>query len=174
MVISSSTVLPQAKPPVIYVDKGACPFECCTYRKWKAEKTTVVYAQPRKGAQSIGGVKAGTNVLAVTGEVWTAPGKFVITKVHGKYKPGNVLWVYTPEGEGIYKVWFRGKMYQETLEYMSGPFGRSIPSCEETPDCWGKLKKELKVEWWVKIKGPNGLIGWTDKVENFSNKDACG
>ena len=174
LAMPSSTVLPQAKPPAIYVDKGACPFECCTYRKWKTEKTTVLYAQSNKGAPRIGVVKAGSNVLALTGEVRTAPGKFVIKKTHEKYRPGDVLWVYTPLGEGFYKVWFRGKMYQEALEFMSGPYEKSIPSCAETPECWGQLERQMKVEWWVKIKGTNGLIGWTAQAENFSNKDACG
>lgn len=24
------------KPPKVFVDKGACPFECCKYREWIA------------------------------------------------------------------------------------------------------------------------------------------
>ena len=24
-------------PPMPYIDQGACPFECCTYRDWVAE-----------------------------------------------------------------------------------------------------------------------------------------
>ena len=51
----------------------------------------------------------------------------------GKYRPGNVLWVYTPLGEGFYKVWFRGKMYEEALEFMSGPY-----------DAPRKLDRELR------------------------------
>jgi len=26
----------ERKPPSIHIDKGACPFECCTYREWVA------------------------------------------------------------------------------------------------------------------------------------------
>src|SRR3954466_4676007 len=86
--------LPQAKPPAVYVDKGACPFECCTYRRWKTDKTTVAYATPDKKAKAVGKFVAGTNVVAITGEVRTVPGKYLITKAHGKYRPGDVLWVY--------------------------------------------------------------------------------
>ena len=117
--------LPQAKPPAVYVDKGACPFECCTYRRWKTDKTTVAYATPDKNAKTVGKFVAGSSVVAITGEVRTVPGKYLITKAHGKYKPGDVLWVYTPLGEGFYKVWFKGRMYQEEMEYMSGPFEQS-------------------------------------------------
>jgi len=28
--------------------------------------------------------------------------------------------------------------------------------------------------WWVKIRLPNGVIGWSDKADNFGNKDLCG
>jgi hypothetical protein len=164
----------QSKPPAIYIDKGACPFECCTYRRWRTEKTTIAYARPDKRSRRIGKFRVGSNVVALTGEVRTIPGKFVIIKAHEKYKPGDVLWVYTPLGEGFYQVWFKGKMYQQGLEYMSGPFEQSLPRCEETPECWGKLEKDLQVEWWVKIRSADGWVGWTDQAENFGNKDACG
>jgi len=175
LIFTGLNVYPQSTPPAVYVDKGACPFECCSYRKWKTEKTTTAYARPDKRSRRIGEFKAGRNVIALTGEVRTiTPGKFVVFKAHEGYKPGDVLWVYTPLGEGFYKVWFNGKMTDAPLDYMSGPFEQTVPGCEETPDCWGKLERELHVEWWVKIKGPNGLVGWTDQAENFSNKDACG
>jgi hypothetical protein len=164
----------QSKPPAVYVDKGACPFECCTYRMWKTEKTTIAYALPNKHSKRVGTFKTGSRVRALTGEVRTEPSRFIVKKPQGKYKPGDVLWVYTPVGEGFYKIWFKGRMYQEELTYMSGPFERSMPTCEETPDCWGKLDKELRVEWWVKIKSADGWIGWTNQAENFGNKDACG
>ena len=64
-------------------------------------------------------------------------------------------------------------MFEEELDFMSGPFEQSSPSCEETPDCWGKLEKDLQVTWWVKIKSAEGWVGWTDETENFSNMDSC-
>jgi hypothetical protein len=29
-------------PPQLYVSKGACPFECCTYRRWIANRTVAL------------------------------------------------------------------------------------------------------------------------------------
>ena len=167
-------VVSQSKPPAVYVDRGACPFECCTYRKWKTEKTTVAYSQPDRKSKTVGRFRKGTWVVGLTGNVTTVPSRFTIVKKHGRYKPNDVLWVYTPLGEGFYKVWFMGKMFDEALDYMSGPFEQSAPKCEETPDCWGKLEKDLKVTWWVKIRSAEGWVGWTDQTENFSNMDACG
>lgn len=168
------TVHPQSKPPARFVDKGACPFECCTYRRWTTGKTTIGYKRPDKNSGTAGTFKAGSKVMAITGEVRSTPGRYVVTKAHGKYRPRDILWIYTPLGEGFYKVWFKGKMYDEELEYMTGPFEKSIPGCEDTPACWGKLETELKVEWWVKIKSPTGWVGWTNEADHFGNKDACG
>jgi len=166
-------VFSQSKPPAVYVDKGACPFECCTYRKWKTVKTTVAYSRPDRNSKQVGRFRSGTWVVGLTGIVTTVPSKFIILREHGTYKPNDVLWVYTPLGEGFYKVWFNGKMYQEELEFMSGPYERTFPTCEETPDCWGKLEKELQVTWWVKIRSAEGWVGWTDEPQNFRNLDAC-
>jgi hypothetical protein len=174
LMTSGTRAYSQSEPPALYVDKGACPFECCTYRKWKTVKMTVAYARPDKRSRRVGTFKAGSDVVGLTGEVRTTPGRFVILKKHGRYKPGDVLWIYTPLGEGFYKVWFKGRMYSEGLEYMSGPYERSIPSCEETPECWGKLEKELRSEWWVKVRSAEGWVGWTDQADNFSDKDGCG
>jgi hypothetical protein len=45
---ATSALFAQAKAPAVYVDKGACPFECCTYRAWRTEKNTVAYASLTK------------------------------------------------------------------------------------------------------------------------------
>jgi hypothetical protein len=73
----------------------------------------------------------------------------------------------------MYKVWFNGATQTEELEFMSGPFEQSLPRCEDTPDCWGKLEKDMQVRWWVKIKSANGWVGWTDETDNFRHIDAC-
>jgi hypothetical protein len=145
------------------------------YRRWHTLKDTVAYTSPNKHSKKVGIFKKGTWVRGLTGEVRTVePGKFVITKAHERYRPGDVLWVYTPMGEGFYKVWFKGKMFQQEMDYMSGPYETTYPSCSETPDCWGELKTPLKTEWWVKVRSRTGWIGWTDQTENFGNMDACG
>ncbi len=143
----------QSKPPALYVDKG-----------WRTEKTTVAYARPDKRSKRIGQFTAGTTVAALTGEVHSAPGKFTVTRPEGPYKPGDVLWVYTPLGEGSYMVWFKSRMFDEELPFR----------CEDAPGCWGTLNKQWRVVWWVKIKSPEGWEGWTFEPDNFGNKDGCG
>lgn len=166
-------VFSQTNPPTTFVDRGACPFECCTYRQWKTEKTTVAYARPDERSKIIGKFLKGAKVKALTGEVRTVASRFVVKKAHEKYRPGDILWVYTYFGEGVFKIWHQEKMYQENLEF--SPYGGSMGKrCEVEAQCWGELDKELQMTWWVKIKSAKGWTGWTNHAENFSGADQCG
>ena len=167
------TSFSQKAPPSFLNDKGACPFECCTYRRWKTKRTTKLYQRPDVRSRQIGRAVAGSRVRALTGEVHTIPSRFVVKKPHDRYRPGDVLWIYTYQGEGFFKVWFKGRMYVEELVF--SPYGGSTGQrCEVTEQCWGELDKELNSVWWIKIKLAGGRVGWTNEGENFSGADACG
>ena len=40
--------------PSVYVDEGACPFECCTYREWRVEEKTDILSSPDLQSQTVG------------------------------------------------------------------------------------------------------------------------
>lgn len=173
LLLLQTNIFSQKKPPIIFIDKGACPFECCTYGKWKTEEKVVLYARPDKRSKIIGSVPAKAKVTALTGEVRTVGGRFVVKKQFEKYQPGDVLWLYTYLGEGVFKIWYKGKMYEEKLGF--SPYGGSMGSrCEVKELCWGEMDKELDQTWWIKIKTAKGVTGWTTQSENFSGADACG
>ena len=160
-------------PPARYIDKGACPSECCTYGAGTAKADTVIRATPDRSAKVVGLLKAGASVDAITGEVHTSPARFVVNRPHAAYKPGDVLWVYTYLGEGHFKVWRNGVMHEEDLGF--SPYGGSAGSrCENTEQCWGQLKTELKSSWWVKVRSEDGWEGWSDEPDHFGGNDACG
>ncbi|HXH81742.1 MAG TPA: hypothetical protein VNN07_02320 [Candidatus Tectomicrobia bacterium] len=46
-------------PPPYYIDKGACPFECCVHGRWIANADTILYRQPDRNSGRVGVVKAG-------------------------------------------------------------------------------------------------------------------
>lgn len=159
--------------PAVYVDKGACPFECCVYGAWKATADTVLYAKPDKKSRIIGKCTGGSNVTALTGEVHTLAGKFTVKKQFETYRPGDILWVYTYTGEGNFKVWMQGRFIDVNLGF--SPYGGSPGSrCELGSDCVGVLDKAMVTVWWIKIKTPDGKTGWTSESANFSGKDRCG
>jgi hypothetical protein len=170
--LMSCPTLAQKHAPRSYIDKGACPGECCTYRQWKTEKATPLFSRPDIHSAGVGIARAGSSVKALTGEVHTIASRFIVKKTHGRYRPGDVLWVYTYIGEGLFKVWFKGRMREEGLEF--SPWGGSSGTrCEQAGMCWGELDRELKFTWWIKIRTANGVEGWTNQGKNFTGADAC-
>jgi hypothetical protein len=150
--------------PVFYIDRGACPFECCKYGEWRSETATRLYAVPKTGGAVVGVTEKGVMVKAETGEVHTKPGKFLVIRDTANFGKGEILWIYTYLGEGYFKIWYRGKLIEEEI---------GIDHDNPSPEDWGRFEVVPDSNWWVKIRTPNGVQGWTNQPENFSNKDAC-
>src|SRR5882724_5618085 len=92
LAIAPSTAMPAA-PPNPFIDNGACPFECCTYRDWKTVKPITLLDKP-KGAASVGYVAAGSTVHAITGEVISKPMRVVAEHAYADspIKKGDVFY----------------------------------------------------------------------------------
>jgi hypothetical protein len=159
------------RPPINYQDHGACPFECCTYRRWSVVADTVFYKERSEGSGVAFRVRKGEHVVGLTGVVITLkPGKAVVKKAttigmdkrKTQVKPGDVLYLLHYEGEGIYKVWFRGSIYENEMP--------------PTPDLAGKIQvlNQPDVVWWVKVKNSRSQIGWSKQNKNLGDMDACG
>jgi len=167
--------------PKIYEDKGACPFECCTYRQWTSQADVTLFDAPHS-SKVVGIVKKGEVVRGVTGIVYVTPTPLEVTFPHGPYKKGDQIYLLTNLGEGFAKVWFQGKVTEEEMietEAMSGQCEGTGCSngCGAHPSktCWAKLNDKIQPsEWWVQIKTKSGLTGWTPKSEQFSGEDSCG
>ena len=174
---------PVAAPaaPARFVDVGACPFECCTYRDWTTGRTTLLRARPDPQADVVGAAQRGHVVHALTGEVVTSrPGRFRVLVDHDgsdgvHYRAGEVVNVYTYLGEGVLRVWHDGAMHQEELGFMpsDGMESANASSCGHEA-CWGRPESMPRSVWWVKVRTARGLIGWTNQPEHFGNADACG
>jgi len=134
-------------PPKLFIDKGACPFECCTYREWTVEKDTELY-DSIDGKKIIGIAKKGSQIRGITGEVHTVP-------LEIKDNDGNKIYLLTYQGEGVWKVWDNGAVKTSVGQNWDG---------DPRP----------KSTWWVQVKLSTGIIGWTNKTGNFGNMDACG
>ena len=157
--LASSVIAAQTsgekKPPNVYVDKGACPFECCTYREWEALADVAILDTPN-GEKTVGRVKKGEKVEALTGEVHSVPLRVVVRHDYpdSGVKAGDAVYVLHYEGEGYWKVWHDGKALSVADFSEEGP--------------------EPKSTWWVKLKTRSGVVGWTVSHGNFGNQDACG
>lgn len=153
-------------PKLPYKDVGACPFECCTYRGWVANKDTIIYKEKRDGSPVAFRVKKRERVTGVTGVVITT--KAGIVKVlrnttineEGTFhvRAGDTIYLLTYKGEGFYTIWYKGR-------YSVGAF---------YDDSNLRTVSDPDSVWWVKIRNRRGQVGWTRLPENFDNKDSCG
>jgi uncharacterized protein YgiM (DUF1202 family) len=164
-VIMAGSSLAQG-PKLPYTDIGACPFECCTYRDWTANKITVLRTKMSEGSQVAFRVKKGEKVRGMTGVVITTKAgvlKALKNTTAGdndniRVKTGELLYLLTYTGEGFYDTWFKGKVFSYSFYD-----NKSL-----------KLVSEPKSVWWVKIRNRRGQTGWTKLPDNFDNKDSCG
>ncbi len=153
------------KPPEVYVDRGGCPGECCTYGTWRAERAVILHEAARERSKIIGRVDAGSEVLAETGEVHTRAGKFVVRRESPPYRVGDTIWLYTYVGEGFYKVWRAGEMVEQEISVMPD---------QTSPNDWGYYARAPHSVWWIRVKVKGGAVGWTNAPDNFSGTHSCG
>lgn len=162
----------RTKRPAYYIDRGVCPGEGCSYKgRAKVLNRTEVYAAPSVRAEQLFEIVAGETVTSLASQVHTVAGRFVVKRAHQRYRPGDVLWLYTYLGEGVFKVWHRGRMYEENLEF--SPWGGSAGKrCEKDERyCWGELEKEHEMTWWLKVKSKGGRQGWIRVSRNLEWED---
>ena len=141
-------------PPNPYIDLGACPFECCLYREWRATKPLMLMDQPH-GTRVVGRLRAGERVNAITGQTQSVPlaMQSPIDVPEAGIRAGDQIFLLHYEGEGFWAVWFRGKVADAEL---------------------GQVKRVPKSEWWAKVRTTRGVVGWVRAENNFQNQDGCG
>jgi hypothetical protein len=157
----------------VYIDKGACPGEGCRYgEKWTATQIVSLLGQPDPAARPVASIPAGASVQAVTGEVHTVPGRFVVHRPHGNFVPGDEVLVFTYLGEGRFRLRHNGVLKDVDLNF--GPGGSSSGTrCESNElRCWGKLQDELKSDWWFKVRAESGDEGWVRGAAGFATPSA--
>ena len=171
----------QDLPRLPYFSWSACPFECCTYRAWRAEQPINTFIKRDSKSAIAYKVKTREWVRAVDGVVITR--RYGVSKVikpvdvgyskDGKgpllhLEPGELVYSLHYEGEGQYLFWYKGK------SYIDGVASRTPDSEPLDPELSFQTLSTPQYEWWVKIKNRQGQIGWTNTPESFSNSDRCG
>jgi hypothetical protein len=183
-------------PPMPYVDHGACPFECCTYRDWIAE--TGFQAGDSWVADGAGRRKPAFKI--VKGERVTAMSGIVITKQPGIVRivkpgeievysrrlpqspaekiplaPGERLYLFTNQGEGYMSGWFKGRHLES---FDTSGFAAAEDCGKRKGGCVGIIDSPPQPEWWVKLRNRQGAIGWVQMPKGFTpsfdRMDACG
>lgn len=166
--------------PATYVDEGACPFECCSYGEWGVEQETPLRVSPDTEAAVLGSARKGSKVNAVKGQVMTSrPGALQIMKDYVSpdtdehYRAGEIVLVYTELGEGFFRLWHNGAMRDEYAVFLLHGDGGFV-GCVDDGTCWGQRVSMPESTWWIQIRTPDGVLGWTDQSEHFRGQDGCG
>lgn len=162
----------QDTPPATVESPGVCPFECCTFREWTADKDVPVYATRDEQSRVVFHVRPDEAVDGLTGVVVTEhPAAIVIdhalrdgyVKGNGEpqlsLRPGDTAYLLTPLGEGAYLFWYKGKVYEahgHEMQSLGGVDG-----------------KGMTLTWWQQVRNKAGQTGWA-RDGQFRNIDACG
>ena len=165
-------------PQVPYEDHGACPFECCTYRTWTVKADTPVRTNRRDTAPVAFRVRPGEQVDGLTGVVVTTKlGRatirepIVVDPDKLALEPGEAVSVVNYIGEGVWKVWTRGRLHH--LE-IAGKEHSCAGQARAPGPCAAQIVEEPKTVWWAKVRNRGGQEGWTRQLDRFGQVDACG
>jgi len=161
-------------PPLPYEHWGACPFECCTYRKWTSRAD--LNARPNRDNRSPVAfrIRKGEVVEAVTGVVVTR--KPSIVEITETTTFGNVT---IPKGRLVYTLHFEGErsdFFWYQGQALSGELYAEVVS-EPTLEYPRRVRSLPVTEWWVNVKNNRGQTGWilnSATSEAFDGMDACG
>lgn len=171
LLLANTPTMAQDRPPAGYENWGVCPFECCTYREWTATDDIPVHESRSDRSAVVFRLHSGEDVDGVNGVVVTEkPGPVTINRavsdgyIEGNdkpqlsFKPGDVVYMLSPLGEGFYLFWYQGKVYKSGIALAAMP---------------GVDGREAKMTWWKLVRNKAGQRGWTES-NKFTHVDACG
>lgn len=167
------------RPPQPYVDAGACPFECCTYREWVAVAPIPAYARERDTTAVAFTLAAGERFEALTGNVHLDPVGVVVVRRPvvwkegpdslGRWEPGDTLHVLSYLGEDHFRYWHRGRIVEFFRLW-------SLPGEPRAAEPEAVLLRRPREDWWAQVRSARGDSGWlrmrTDGAK-VGRKDAC-
>lgn len=159
--------------------EGACPFECCTYGAWTTTAETALYAAPGDTtAAPAFTVAAGTELAVEDGHVLLTRIEAVALREatplflgydETRTAPaGDSVLVLDYVGEGTYRVWHDGTIYQAD--------GASVLPPSDDPVATHDDPGEAHRQWWARAEAHGGRAGWLwmDRTPPVEGADACG
>jgi hypothetical protein len=169
----SSSVRTSAEPTLPVIDFNACPFEGCTFGKWKVKKASTMFSTWKDARTEIAILKPGDDVTGITGvHITRKPDRILVKQAIPELslKPGNIVLRYMYLGEGFANLWFSGAWHKQ----QDGTFITEKNGGGCLRDCPAIVTEEGVKEWWVKIKTTDGKVGWVLVEDNFDGMDSLG
>jgi hypothetical protein len=162
---------PMQVPAVPHEDWGACPFECCSYGGWVAQKTTPVYARRSTSAPVVFRLAPGDSVRGMTGVVVTQRLGLAVSPLssdrgsqHATRAARESVAVLHDEGEGYWSVWRKGQAFSEVVLDTSEVDPRSTDL---------RMVRYPQYTWWAHVRDMKGRTGWVREPYCFWHVDSC-
>jgi hypothetical protein len=166
----------------LFVDSGVCPFECCTYGRWRTEGKVTLRAAPREDAPAVDTIPPGLVVRVPTGEVHVRPGRLVLSRALTAPRVaragqeeialarGDTIEVLSYLGEGAWRIRPTRPGAADSLATLE--LDGAGDGCGAA--CVGRLLLPSRWVWWVRVETADGIAGWSPDVRSFTGNDACG
>lgn len=161
-------------PNVTYIARGACPFECCQYTKWRLRSTGILRAAARPDARVVDTLEVGTELTADSGFVLLDPVGIAIIGTPPpvdnpadtpKWSTGDTIEILDYVGEGYRRVRWKDRIVTVEQNWSADPRDTSGGS---------RLLREERQFWWVHATTPRQR-GWLLMNDTqVSGADACG
>jgi hypothetical protein len=159
------------EPKLPVVDYNACPFEGCTFGKWKVTKDSIIYSSWEDNRKKIGNLRSGQEVAGITGvHITRQPDRIRVKMAIADLdvQPGDVILRYMYHGEGFADIWVRGRWHKEyDCSFVTEADGAGC-----LRECGAEVIENGQKEWWVNIKLSDGSSGWVLVDDNFDGMDA--
>jgi hypothetical protein len=144
----------ETPPKVPYIQKNVCPFECCQYGKWSAKTALKVYQNEGNSTSVVFTIKPGDDFTAIKGNVHVVKlGVVTLEKTFDGFTKGDKVYVLTYRGEGVYDLWYKGKI----IDSDNGIWANGV------------MSQPPEIIWWVLVKNKDGKKGWL-KLKNISER----
>jgi hypothetical protein len=162
------------RPPALpVVDDNACPFEGCHFGKWIVTHDGPIFSSWREGRKLVASLKNGQIVTGLTGvHITYEPDRVLILQpiTELQLQPGDIVFRYMYHGEGFADIWVKGQWKKEyDCTFITE---KNNSGCLH--DCPAKVISVGRKEWWVRLKTPDGLVGWVKVEDQLDCMDSLG
>lgn len=161
------------EPKLPVIEYNACPFEGCTFGKWKVTKQSALFSSWEEGHTEIGKLNPREEVTGMTSvHITRMPDRIAVTKSIPDLDAaaGGVILRYMYLGEGTANIWIKGHWYQGYDCTFVTEDEKNGGGCQK--DCSAIVKEYGVREWWVKVQSDDGKTGWVLSDNNFDGMDS--
>ena len=161
------------------MERGVCPFECCTYGRWRALAEIPVYAAEADTSRVAFRLRRSEEFTARTGNVHVDPVGLAVARdtitltppqdsKPIRLSPGDTVQVLSPVGEGFFRQRVKGRVVEAEGFWAMTRIGAKRPV--------GELLRRPAWSWWVQVENAKGQSGWL-AMDSIRGKiwgaDAC-